>query len=66
MNPGACSICQTQGHHARACPELSAPLRPGFFAPSGGGGHSHDDDDEKAQQFPHNVLQIPKKIKIII
>ena len=48
MNTSGCSICQQAGHAARQCPELSAPLRPGFFAPSGGGGaHSHDDDDEK-------------------
>ena len=65
MNATPCTICQKPGHACGSCSELSAPLRPGFFAPSGGGGHSHE-DDEKAQQFPHNVLQIPKKIKIII
>ena len=47
MNQTPCSVCKEAGHHARRCPELSQPLNPGFFAPSGGGQHSHDDDDEK-------------------
>ena len=47
MNPIPCSVCSESGHHARRCPQLYAPLQPGFFAPSGGGGHSHDDEDEK-------------------
>lgn len=46
MNTVACSVCKEAGHHTSRCPELSAPLKPGFFAPSGGGGgHSHDDDE---------------------
>ena len=48
MNAVPCSVCKEAGHHTRRCPELYAPLRPGFFAPSGGGGgHSHDDDDDE-------------------
>ncbi len=47
MNSIVCTVCKEAGHRLDRCPELSAPLRPGFFAPSGGGGHSHDDDDEK-------------------
>jgi hypothetical protein len=50
MNPIPCSVCSESGHHARRCPQLSAPLQPGFFAPSGGGGHSHDDEDEKIKK----------------
>jgi hypothetical protein len=47
MNAIPCSVCSEAGHHARRCPQLAAPLQPGFFAPSGGGQHSHDEDDEK-------------------
>ncbi len=47
MNSIVCTVCKEAGHRLDRCPELAAPLRPGFMAPSGGGGHSHDDDDEK-------------------
>jgi hypothetical protein len=47
MNSIPCSLCKEAGHHTNRCPELYAPLKSGFFAPSGGGSHSHDDDDEK-------------------
>jgi hypothetical protein len=47
MNAVPCSVCKEAGHRLDRCPELYAPLRPGFFAPSGGGGHSHDDDDDE-------------------
>lgn len=47
MNSVPCSLCKEGGHHTNRCPELTAPLKSGFFAPSGGGGgHSHDDDDD--------------------
>lgn len=59
MNAIACTICQKPGHHCGACPELAAPLRSGFFAPSGGGGgHSHDDDERVLKQIPHPVFQM--------
>ena len=57
MESVACSICKETGHRLDRCPELSAPLRPGFFAPSGGGGHSHDDDDEKLKMIQRNPLE---------
>jgi hypothetical protein len=47
MNAVPCSLCKEAGHHTNRCPELYAPLKSGFFAPSGGGGHSHDDDDDE-------------------
>ena len=61
-----CTICQQGGHRASKCPELTAPLRPGFFAPSGGGGHSHDDDDEKLQQRQQKKKQTLDKPKRIL
>lgn len=52
MNSIACTVCGEAGHKLDRCPELCAPLRPGFYAPSGGGGgHSHDDDDEKLKSL---------------
>lgn len=47
MNTVPCSVCQEAGHHARRCPELSQPLKSGFYAPSGGGRYAGDDEDEK-------------------
>ncbi len=47
MNTVPCSVCSQAGHHARRCPELSAPLQPGFYAPSGGGRYTGDEEDEK-------------------
>ena len=65
MNAIPCTICQKPGHHCRSCPELSAPLLPGFFAPKGGGGgHSHDEDEKVKvkikKQIPPPVLQITR------
>lgn len=45
-----CCVCGEQGHIGARCPELCAPLRPGFYTGGGGGGgHSHDEDDEKVE-----------------
>ncbi len=51
MNPIPCSICNEGGHHSRRCPQLTAPLQPGFYAPSGGGRYTGDDEDEKLNRF---------------
>ncbi len=56
MNSTPCSICQEAGHHARRCPELSTPLRPGFYAPSGGGRYTGDDEDEKLKIVSYMVM----------
>ena len=50
-----CTVCKNGVHHPSNCPELSAPLKEGFYSGGGGGGggHSHeDDDDEKAPVLP--------------
>jgi hypothetical protein len=61
MNSFVCTVCKEAGHRLDRCPELCAPLRPGFMAPSGGGGHSHDDDDEKLKIIETNpVNMIPR------
>lgn len=71
MNSFPCSVCKEAGHRAERCPELSAPLKPGFYAPSGGGGqHSHDDDEKLKlealfQQFKlqWRILAFPSHLK---
>ena len=61
MNTVPCSVCSQAGHHARRCPELSAPLQPGFYAPSGGGRYTGDDEDEKLKAKQIKVVDtIPK------
>lgn len=65
MNAIPCSICQQDGHRANRCPELSAPLRPGFFAPSGGGGgHSHDDDERARAPQPGLTIRAKRSKQI--
>lgn len=49
-SPAACAVCGERDHHTRRCPELWAPLREGFYKPSGGGGgHSSSDEEESHQ-----------------
>ena len=46
MNGSTCSLCNEQGHNHMRCPDLTAPLRPGFHSGGdGGGGHGGDDDE---------------------
>jgi hypothetical protein len=46
MDPqkNVCSICKTQGHYVSNCPQLSDPLKNGFY--SGGGGSYGGGDEE--------------------
>ena len=39
-----CSLCKDGGHHLSNCPELSHPLKNGFY--SGGGGNTHTHEEE--------------------
>jgi len=46
MNSSPCSLCNEQGHNHMRCPDLTAPLRPGFHSGGdGGGGHGEDEDE---------------------
>jgi hypothetical protein len=55
MNNLPCSVCGEAGHHPMRCPELCAPLKPGFSGANGGGGHGGDEEDEKARQQPKPI-----------
>ena len=50
QGPCACGVCGGRdGHSARRCPELVAPLhQEGFFRPPGGRPQGGEDDDERA------------------
>lgn len=69
MNTTPCSVCKETGHQARRCPELSQPLQPGFYAPSGGGRYTGEDDDEKlkfakaVQLAKWHTLDFPSLLK---
>lgn len=39
-----CVICKNSGHTPSSCPELSEPLKSGFY--SGGGGYSGGEDED--------------------
>lgn len=42
-----CSLCKGGGHGSTNCPELSNPLKDGFYSGGGGGGgHSHEEDEK--------------------
>ena len=52
-----CGICKESGHAAPNCPELSDPLKNGFYSGGGGGGgHSHDDEDEKIDFIKESIF----------
>jgi hypothetical protein len=42
----SCLICKESGHHSNNCPELTEPLKNGFYSGGtyGGGGEGEDDD----------------------
>jgi hypothetical protein len=42
----ACVVCKSQGHSEANCPQLSEPLKHGFYSGGGGGGHSHEEEDD--------------------
>jgi hypothetical protein len=42
-----CKICCSGGHRSSRCPELSIPLKEGFYRGEGGAQHSHDEDDDE-------------------
>lgn len=46
MNPIPCTICKEEGHHARKCPTLADPLKPGFYTGGGAGGGGGGEEDE--------------------
>lgn len=50
-----CEICKNGGHSPSHCPELSNPLKDGFYSGGGGGGsgHSHDDEEDVSMQLTH-------------
>jgi hypothetical protein len=50
MQSAACAVCNKAGHPSTKCPELTAPLKPGFFSGGGGGRPSGDDEDEHIRQ----------------
>lgn len=49
MNYSTCSVCKEHGHDLTKCPELSDPLKPGFYTGGQQGGHDEDDDHLAAQ-----------------
>jgi len=38
------------------CPDLTAPLKPGFYSGGGGGGSHSDDEDEKLKLPVHDII----------
>jgi len=44
-SPATCLVCKTQGHSEANCPQLSEPLKHGFYS-GGGGGHIHEDEED--------------------
>lgn len=43
--PNVCTICKEQNHSASNCPQLSEPLKNGFYS-GGGGGHGGGDEGD--------------------
>jgi hypothetical protein len=69
MQGNVCIVCSKQ-HEYKVCPELTAPLRDGFFRGGGqGGGHSHDDEEScqtaascanlSASELPIESISVP-------
>lgn len=66
MNQFPCSVCQEAGHKSSHCPELSAPLKQGFYAPPAGArGHSDDEDEKLKLEFIRQGLKAQWRILAI-
>jgi len=59
MNNLPCSVCGEAGHHPMRCPELCAPLRPGFSGANGGGGHGGDEEERLHALLGLSILVLP-------
>lgn len=44
--PIVCSVCKSQGHTVSNCPQLSDPLKNGFYSGGGRGGDGSGDDND--------------------
>lgn len=44
--PILCEVCQNGTHHPSDCPELTEPMKDGFYSGGGGGAHDHDHDKD--------------------
>lgn len=58
MNNLPCSVCGEAGHHPMRCPELCAPLNPGFSGANGGGGHGGDEEEHLRAPLGLPILPI--------